>query len=151
MTSLSPRGIRSRRGRLRPAGLAPLQPRRPPNRPAPGWRIDICTYIYHNAPVERVIAGFDWDAGNRAKCLEHGVSTAEVEAMFQRPIMVLPDAAHSGSERRFKAIGTTAAGRHVFLVFTTRIRQRRQYIRPISARYMHAKEVQHYEEENPQV
>lgn len=148
MISLSPRGIRSRRGRLRPAGLAPLQPGAHPTR---GWRIDICTYIYHNAPVERVIAGFDWDAGNRAKCLEHGVSTAEVEAMFQRPIMVLPDAAHSGSERRFKAVGTTAAGRHVFLVFTTRIRQRRQYIRPISARYMHAKEVQHYEEENPQL
>ena len=71
--------------------------------------------------------------------------------MFQRPIMVLPDAAHSGSEPRFKAIGTTAAGRHVFLVFTTRIRQRRQYIRRISARDMHAKEVQHYEEENPQL
>ena len=25
------------------------------------------------------VAGFDWDAGNRAKCQKHGVSVAEVE------------------------------------------------------------------------
>ena len=98
-----------------------------------------------------MLAGFDWDEGNRAKCLEHGVSMAEIENLFQRPIMVLPDKTHSVSERRFKAIGTSGAGRHVFLVFTIRVRQGRRHIRPVSARYMHAKEVQHYEEENPKL
>ena len=56
-----------------------------------------------------------------------------------------PDAAHSGAETRFLAIGRASSGRHVFLAFTWRERDGAQLIRPISARYMHAKEVQHYE------
>jgi predicted DNA binding CopG/RHH family protein len=31
------------------------------------------------------VAGFEWDDGNRRKCQVHGVSIAEIEAMFQRP------------------------------------------------------------------
>ena len=60
-----------------------------------------------------------------------------------------PDQKHSLKENRLKAIGKTSAGRHVFLVFTVREKKGKQYIRPISARYMHVKEVKHYEEENP--
>ena len=97
------------------------------------------------------IAGFDWDRGNRAKCLKHGVSTEEIESLFRQPVMILPDAGHSLGEVRFKAIGKNAVGRHVFLVFTVRERAAKRYIRPISARYMHAIEVQHYEKENPQL
>lgn len=95
------------------------------------------------------IAGFDWDKGNRAKCQEHGVSIAEIQDLFTRPIMILPDPAHSQTETRQKAIGKTAQGRTVFLVFTIRKRGEKRLIRPISARYMHAKEIRHYEEENP--
>ena len=97
------------------------------------------------------IAGFDWDAGNRAKCQKHGVSVAEVEGLFGRPLLIIPDASHSESEERLRAIGKTASGRSVFLVFTIRVRAGKRVIRPVSARYMHRKEIRHYEEENPDV
>jgi uncharacterized DUF497 family protein len=94
-------------------------------------------------------AGFDWDEHNRDKCQAHGVSIAEIEDLFTRPVMVLPDAAHSQTETRLKAIGTTGEGRSIFLVFTVSRKGRERLIRPISARYMHVKEIRHYEEENP--
>ena len=99
--------------------------------------------------MEGVIAGFDWDNGNRAKCCKHGVSAEEIESLFLRPVMILPDEAHSLTESRMKATGKTAAARHVFMVFTIREKQGKRYIRPVSARYMHRKEVEHYEKENP--
>ena len=99
--------------------------------------------------MEESIAGFDWDDGNRRKCLQHAVSAEEVESLFLRPIMILPDQAHSSVETRFRAVGKTAEGRHIFLVFTIRTKEGERYFRPISARYMHRKEVQHYEKENP--
>ena len=46
-------------------------------------------------------------------------------------------------------VGKTHRGRYVFLVFTIRERHGERLIRPIIARYMHRKEVAHYEEENP--
>ena len=95
------------------------------------------------------IAGFDWDAGNRAKCEKHGVSVAEVEGLFSRPLLIIPDASHSQSEERLRAIGKTASGRSVFLVFTIRVRAGKRVIRPVSARYMHKEEIRHYEQENP--
>lgn len=63
--------------------------------------------------------------------------------------MILPDEGHSLTETRFRAVGKTAAGRHIFLVFAIRDKKGKRYIRPISVRYMHRKEVQHYEKENP--
>ncbi len=90
--------------------------------------------------------GFEWDRGNRENCRKHGVSIADIEAAFARPIAVFPDPSHSRSEERFKAVGKTDEGRHVFIVFTLRTREARTLIRPISARFMHAKEVEHYEE-----
>lgn len=71
--------------------------------------------------------------------------------MFEKPVMVLPDKTHSQTEIRSKAVGKTAAGRYVFLVFTIREKKGGGYIRPISARYMHPKEIEHYEKENPNV
>ena len=97
------------------------------------------------------VAGFDWDEGNRAKCQKHGVSVAEVEGLFSRTLLIIPDASHSHAEERRWAIGKTAQGRSVFLVFTIRERARKRLIRPVSARYMHRKEVRHYEEENSDV
>ena len=93
------------------------------------------------------MAGFDWDESNRDKCRRHGVPLAEIEAMFLRPFAVFPDPEHSGSEERFKAIGTNDEGRHIFVVFTLRTRADISLIRPISARYMRRKEVAHYEKE----
>jgi uncharacterized protein len=29
------------------------------------------------------VAGFKWDAGNRAKCQKHGVSLEEIEDLFR--------------------------------------------------------------------
>ncbi len=93
------------------------------------------------------VAGFEWDDANRDKCRKHGVSVAAIESLFQRPIAVFPDPAHSRGETRFKAIGKTDKGRSVVVVFTLRKRGGETFIRPISARYMHMKEIKYYEEE----
>jgi uncharacterized DUF497 family protein len=93
-------------------------------------------------------SGFDWDDGNQAKCRKHGVSTEIVERLFQQGLTILPDAAHSRDERRFKAIGRTEQDRAVFVVFTLRRSSGAVLIRPIGARYMHKKEVEHYEKGN---
>ena len=67
-----------------------------------------------------LLSGFDRDAGNRAKCEKHGVSVDEIEATFAAPLLIIPDAAHSQTESRIRALGRTGAGRMVFLVFTVR-------------------------------
>ncbi|HUA83141.1 MAG TPA: BrnT family toxin [Bryobacteraceae bacterium] len=95
--------------------------------------------------------GFDWDKGNRAKCGKHGLSVSVIESLFTRALAILPDAAHSRSERRFRAIGRTEKGRGVFIVFTLRRKGDEVLIRPISARYMHREEIEAYEKENPDV
>lgn len=59
--------------------------------------------------------------------------------------MILPDDTHSLTERRFRAIGYSAEGRALFIVFTIRRPRGEVLIRPISARFMHRKEVEHYE------
>ena len=48
-------------------------------------------------------------------------------------------------EPRMRAIGKTTAGRHVFVVFMIRTIEGFAKLRPISARYMHQKEIEHYE------
>jgi hypothetical protein len=59
-------------------------------------------------------------------------------------VLIVADAAHSGREQRFRAIGVAASKRHVFIVLTLRD----GLIRPLSARYIHAKEVRRYEKDN---
>ena len=93
------------------------------------------------------ISGFDWDAGNLAKSQKHGVSIAEIESLFRAAMTVFADTPHPSGEERLKGIGQTPKGRYVFLVFTHRERHGKRYIRPISARYMHKKEIKHYEKE----
>ncbi len=96
--------------------------------------------------TERV-AGFEWDDGNRTKCTRHGVSIEEIESVFAGEVSVFPDPTHSTRETRFLGIGRTSAGRYVFTAFTLRTRHGDRWIRVISARYMHAKEVRHYQKE----
>lgn len=95
--------------------------------------------------------GFDWDKGNRAKCQKHGLSVSAIEELFTRPVAILPDADHSQRERRFLAIGRTDKGRGVFIAFTLRHKGDGTFIRPVSARYMHKKEIEAYEKENPEL
>jgi len=95
--------------------------------------------------------GFDWDRGNRAKCEKHGLSIALIEGLFAQPLAIVPSADESREESRFCAVGETGDGRRVFLVFTLRRKGDKQVIRPISARYMHKKEIESYEKENPGV
>jgi uncharacterized protein len=92
-------------------------------------------------------AGFDWDQGNREKCQEHGVSIVEIETMFAGTVLVAPDPLHSVREERFKAVGAAESGRKLLVVFTWRMRDGDRFIRPVSARYMHEKEVKAYEKE----
>jgi uncharacterized DUF497 family protein len=97
--------------------------------------------------VDLGLAGFEWDQGNRDKCQKHGVPLAAIENVFEGPLVVFPDSAHSRVEERLKAIGVTGGGRGVLVVFTLRKRDRDTLIRVLSARYMHRKEMAHYERE----
>ena len=91
--------------------------------------------------------GFDWDSGNLFKSeTKHGISREVAEAFFHSEVWVGPDPKHSKSEERFLALGRDENGRPMIVAFTIRKLDGRSLIRPISARYMHAKEVKKYEE-----
>lgn len=94
------------------------------------------------------VNGFDWDEGNRAKCQKHGLSIAQVEALFSHRLRIAPDPKHSADEDRLIAVGRTSMGRPVFVAFTIRVKNNRRFIRPVTARFMHAKEIAAYDEEN---
>lgn len=92
------------------------------------------------------VHGFDWDHANTKKCEKHGVSIAEIEALFMNIPLVYPDRKHSSdTEARYSAVKRNAAGRGIFVTFTFRIRDGTRVIRPISARYMHKEEIEYYE------
>ena len=82
--------------------------------------------------------GFEWDEGNAEKSWEkHRVTRGECEQVFfDRPLVVGEDVTHSRSEPRYYALGTTDAGRPLFIVFTIRS----DLIRVISARDMNRRE-----------
>ena len=90
--------------------------------------------------------GFEWDRGNSEKITQHGLSRSQVEALLLGDLYVAPDPLHSMAEQRYWAIGQDGLGRYVFVVFTLRRYLGSLLIRPISARYMHRKEVRKYEE-----
>ena len=96
------------------------------------------------------VSEFDWDDGNRSKCEQHGVGLAEIEALFARAPRVAPDVAHSDQEARYIAVGRSGAGRPMFVAFTLREKDARLLIRPISARFMHKKEREAYEQQGPE-
>ncbi|MBN8996386.1 MAG: BrnT family toxin [Rhizobiales bacterium] len=90
--------------------------------------------------------GFDWDDGNRAKCQKHGVSLHEIEAVFANA-RIAPDLKHSDREDRYIAVGRNARSRPMFVAFVYRRFGDVVRIRPVSARYMHRKEAESYENE----
>jgi uncharacterized DUF497 family protein len=91
------------------------------------------------------VSGFDWDDGNWSKCQKHGVSIAEIESLFLNGPRVAPDPKHSRDEDRLIAVGKVGAGRPLFVAFTMRTKEGRRLIRPVTARYMHAREIAVYE------
>ncbi|MFA4917973.1 MAG: BrnT family toxin [Thermodesulfovibrionales bacterium] len=99
------------------------------------------------------VEGFDWDTGNARKNDKHNVTQAEAEQVFlNEPLFITPDEKHSGSERRYRALGETAIGRQLTVIFT--LRQAGALVRVISARNMNAKERKLYEQEiksNPEI
>ena len=86
--------------------------------------------------------GFDWDDGNASKnWQQHRVTTDEAEDLFfNEPLVVRGDVRHSTREKRFYALGQTAAGRLLFAAFTIR----RSLIRIISVRDMNLREREVY-------
>ena len=57
--------------------------------------------------------GFEWDSGNLPKCLAHGVSLAEIEALFRGDVYIVCDSVARG-KRRTLAFGN-GAGRWIFV------------------------------------
>jgi uncharacterized protein len=94
------------------------------------------------------VSGFDWDKGNRTKCEKHGVSIVEIENLFAHGPRVAPDPKHSADEDRLIAVGRPSAGRPIFVAFTIRTKNKLRLIRPVTARFMHVKEIAAYEEES---
>lgn len=90
--------------------------------------------------------GFDWDDGNWPKCAKHGLSRMEIEAVFLNTPSVFAHPDHSEDEQRLRAIGENDEGRKIYVSFTIRDKAGRYLIRPISARYMHRKEIERYEQ-----
>jgi hypothetical protein len=90
--------------------------------------------------------GFDWDKGNSTKNqTKHGIEKAVIEAFFGGDPFVTEDPKHSQDEQRYLAVGLTKEGRFMLVSFTKRTKEGLQFVRPISARYMHDKEVKDYE------
>lgn len=89
------------------------------------------------------VAGFDWDSGNWPKCGKHGVTQAEIEHVIRNARFMVDDP--SPAEKRFRTAGRAMTGRYVFAAFTFRQRDGSTFVRPISARYMHDKEIRSYE------
>ncbi len=93
-------------------------------------------------------SGFEWDEGNRGKCQKHSVSIEEIEhVLAHAETLIRPDPKRAAGEPRFLAIGRTPQGRYTFVAFTPRRRVGETRLRPISARYMHKREIRKYEQE----
>lgn len=92
--------------------------------------------------------GFQWDEGNATKnWAGHEVSQGECEQVFfATPLLVAADVEHSATEPRFYALGQTADGRRLFVVFTLR----GTLIRVISARDMSRRERRVYSDAEAQ-
>lgn len=92
------------------------------------------------------ITGFDWDTGNERKSAEkRAVYQFEAEQVFfNHPLLVLADQNHSQTEARYHALGKSDEGRLLHLTFT--LRSHDLLIRVISARDMHRKERNIYEQ-----
>lgn len=83
---------------------------------------------------------FDWDEGNLDHIAEHGIDAEETEEALLDPRRVPAPAYRVLHERRRAALGSTSAGRLLFVVFT----HRPERIRIITARDATARERRRY-------
>jgi len=90
--------------------------------------------------------GFDWDEGNWPKCGKLGLTKAEIEAVFVNEPAIYEHPDHSDQEQRLRAIGQNDDGRYIYISFTIRTKNGADLIRPVTARYMHRKEIDQYEQ-----
>ena len=102
--------------------------------------------------MKLTFSGFEWDDGNRRHCQKHGLSQQQIEHFLQQDnLLVAPVVLHAREEERFLAIGRARMGKPMLAVFTLRRVDGSVRIRPISARYMHDKEAQKYEQESSKI
>lgn len=97
-------------------------------------RTYVCIDNHLACAMVPAVAGFDWDAGNRAKCAEHGVPLADIEALPRGNPHVAPDVRHSRLDDRLIAVDWNATGRAMFVAIAVRTRMGRRLIHPIMAR-----------------
>ena len=102
--------------------------------------------------MDASFGGFEWDEANIGKCQSHGVSIREIEsALVSKTLVVIPDTKNSKDEGRYFAVCRTVQGRDLFVVFTFRMVAGRKLLRPITARYMHRKEIERYGERHTKI
>lgn len=90
---------------------------------------------------------FEWDRGNQAKNLKHGLTLEYIESVFWQPYVFagrIVEPAHS--EWRGLILGQTSQGRRVALIFT----RRGEKVRVISCRSMRPAERRLYENSTAQ-
>jgi len=90
------------------------------------------------------VSGIEWDDGNIDHCQKHGVSRDDIEHVLRTMTFRIADP--NPTEPRFRTAARSLEGRPVFLVYMHRKRDGGTWLRPISARYMHEKEIKHYEQ-----
>jgi uncharacterized DUF497 family protein len=89
-------------------------------------------------------SGFNWDARNLEKCQKHGVSIAEIEAVLRADLQIAPAPRQSLAEERLSNRADTKWAGSVRRLHLARPKWA-PLVGPISARYMHAKEIERYE------
>jgi len=90
------------------------------------------------------IAGVEWDEGNWPKCGKHGAEKAEIEDVLENMTFRIRDP--YPDEERYNTAHPAMTGRHIFVVYMYREHDNKVFLRPISARPMHEREVKKYEQ-----
>lgn len=88
--------------------------------------LEQCCY---NSVVGQVAADFDWDDANARHLALHNVTQGEAEQAILDPHAALLEIQGGGNAERVKALGMTAAGRVLTVIFTFR----GDAMRPITA------------------
>lgn len=77
---------------------------------------------------------FDWEAGNLDKNLKHGVQDWEIEEALRDSRQVRESQSGMNHEERYVLFARApTSGRYLRIVYTKRVRDGRELIRPISA------------------
>jgi len=77
---------------------------------------------------------FDWDDGNRDKNLKHGVHDWEIEEALRDSHQIRDSRREVMQEERFMLFaGARTSGKYLRIVYAIRVKDGRDFIRPISA------------------